>query len=484
MISSFVKSLLLLLAFSPLGGHLLAQDSSYACKINVELKPFKNQWVYLACYYGGIKSLTDSAFLNEEGKTAFIKKDPLPQGVYILASPTKAILFELMMGEDQIFSVYADTLNIDASLRITGSADNDLFVAYSNFLGPRVRSADSIQQKMKDASPAQKATYTSQLQAYNKEIINYRGRVMAEHPQSMLALLFQTLKSVEYPPALATPKTRKDTIAQYRYGKEHYWDGIDFMDGRLVRTPVFENKLSDYLENWISPDADSVIFEFNWMIALGRNDDEMYKYLVGYFVDHYMYPKIMGQDKVFLHVYEQYLSGDTPKANWLNERQMKIIKDRAYMLMANQLGTKAYDIELPDSAGKMKSMYQLQAKYTVVAFWDVHCGKCREEMPRMDTIYNTKWKQRGVKIYAVMVNESSLADWPAYIKQHGPTWVHVHQPAAMRTAEEKAGKPNFRQLYDMRSTPTLFLLDAEKRIIAKNVSLNDLDKLLDQKFAQ
>jgi len=483
MISGSFMRIFFLIALSALSGGLFAQDSS-ACRISVELKPYKNQWVYLACYYGSIKALADSALLNEEGKAVFSKKEHLPQGVYILASPTKSILFELMMGDDQIFDIYADTSNIEATLRITGSIENDQFIAYSNFLGPRARSADSIQQKMKEATPEQKTTYTNKLQQYNKEILDYRERVMTDNPQSLLALLFQTLKSVEYPSALLKPKTRKDTIAQYRYGKEHFWDGIDFMDGRLVRTPVFETKLTDYLQNWISPEADSVIFEFNWMIALGRNDEEMYKYLVGYFVDHYMYPKIMGQDKVFLHVYEQYLSGDSPKANWLNERQMKIIKERAYMLMANQLGIKAYDIQLPDSAGKLKSMYQIKAKYTVVAFWDVHCGKCREEIPRMDTIYNKKWKQRDVKIYAVMVNESSLADWPAYIKQHGPTWVHVHQPEAMRDAEEKAGRPNFRQLYDMRSTPTLFLLDAEKRIIAKNVSLLDLDKLPEQKFSQ
>jgi Domain of unknown function (DUF5106) len=359
MISSYIKSLLPVLAITLYSTGLWAQDSSAACQISVELKPFKNQWIYLACYYGSIKSLSDSALLNEEGKAEFKRKDALPQGVYILASPTKAILFEMMMGEDQVFSVYADTLNIDASLRFTGSADNDLFVAYSNFLGPRVRSADSLQQKIKTATPAQKTTY-------NKEIINYRERVMMDYPRSLLSLLFHTLKSVEYPPTLATPKNRKDTIAQYQYGKEHYWDGIDFMDGRLVRTPVFENKLTDYLENWISPDADSVIFEFNWMIALGRNDDEMYKYLIGYFVDHYMYPKIMGQDKVFLHVYEQYISGDSPKANWLNERQMKIIKDRAYMLMANQLGIKAYDIELPDTTGKLRSTrWWLFGMYTV-----------------------------------------------------------------------------------------------------------------------
>jgi thioredoxin-related protein len=62
--------------------------------------------------------------------------------------------------------------------------------------------------------------------------------------------------------------------------------------------------------------------------------------------------------------------------------------------------------------------------------------------------------------------------------------VHVHQTDAMRAEEEKAGKPNFRQLYDMRSTPTLFLLDKDKRIIAKNLGLEDLDKVLQQKISQ
>ncbi|HSC54195.1 MAG TPA: redoxin domain-containing protein [Phnomibacter sp.] len=476
--------LLLLAACLCVSENLHAQDTATTCTIDVEIKPFQNQWVYLACYYGNIKSLTDSAWLNSDGKGAFKRKELLPQGVYMVVSPQKSILFEMMMGPDQQFSVVADTLNIESSLRISGSADNDLFVDYSKFLAVRVKSADSIQQQMKTATPAEQTKYNARMQQFNRDILNYREKVMNEHPDAVISMLFRTLSMVQYPPALAKPVTKKDTIAQYRYGKEHFWDGIDFMDGRLVRTPVFENKLNDYLENWIAPQADSVIFEFNWMIALGRNDDEMYKYLISYFVDHYMYPKIMGQDKVFLHVYEQYLSGEHPKVDWLNARQMKIITDRALMLMANQLGTKAYDINLPDTAGAMKSMYQVKAKYTVVAFWDVHCGKCREEMPRMDSLYQKKWKSRDVKIYAVMVNETSLTDWPSYIRGTAPGWVHVHQPTTMREAEEKSGTPNFRQLYDMRSTPTLYLLDANKMIVAKNVSLHDLDNLLDLKFAQ
>jgi cytochrome oxidase Cu insertion factor (SCO1/SenC/PrrC family) len=234
----------------------------------------------------------------------------------------------------------------------------------------------------------------------------------------------------------------------------------------------------------VSPEPDSLIYEYNWMIALGRNDPEMEKYLVGYFIDHYMYPKVMGQDKVFLHVYQQYVAGDKPKASWLNERQIKIITERAYMVMANQLGEKAWDMALVDTAGRMRNLYSIKGDYTIVSFWDVHCGKCKEDMPKLDTLYRTKWKGKKVNVYAVMVNESALADWKPFIRKLSPAWIHVHQTDGMRKEEESAGKPNFRQLYDMRSTPTLFLLDSEMRIIAKNISVNDLDKLLQQKLSE
>ncbi len=461
-----------------------ASKQTAGYNIPIQIKPYKNQWVYLAYYYGSIKALADSAYLNPESKGIFKGSKALPQGVYIIASPSKTILVEMLMGKDQDYSIVFDTTNIDGTLKYAGSPDNDQFLAYTSYIAPRARKIDSLRKQMDTAAEANKAHYRNQMQQPNFEIANYRKKVMQQYPESMLGILFNAMKEIELPPDLRKPVTHEDSVKQYRYAKEHYWDGVDFMDGRLVRTPVFENKMDDYLQNWVAPAPDSVIYEFNWMIALGRNDADMFKYLIGYFVDHYMYPKIMGQDKVFLHVYQQYLAGDKPKVDWLNEKQMKIIRERAYMLMANQIGAKAWNMELPDTGGKINSLYNLKATYTVVAFWDVHCGKCREEIPRMDTIYRTDWKGHDVKIYAVMVNEASIADWKPYINEHCAGWTHVHQTDAMRAAEEKEGKPNFRQLYDMRSTPTLFLLDKDKNIIAKNLSLNDLDKILKQKFAQ
>lgn len=451
--------------------------------IPVEIKPYQNQWVYLAYHYGRLKGLADSAYLGPDSKGVFKGNTALQPGIYIVASPSKAILFEMLISEDQHFSLQTDTLKLAQGVHFEGTKDNTDFTTYTQFVQGRVADLELANKILNDSGSTKDAQLEAEqtIMAKNKELEDYRNNYVDKNPESFLAAVFKAMKEHPVPASLQNPKTREDSIAQYRYGKEHYWDDIDLMDGRLVRTPILENKLKNYLSNWVVPDADSIITEFNWMIALGRNDPEMFRYLISYFVDNYMYPRIMGQDKVFLHVYNRYIAGDEPKVDWLNETQMKTIRERAYMVMANQLGAKAWDMSLEDSQGKVQTLYNLKGDYTVVAFWDVHCGKCKEELPKMDSLYQQYWKKENVKIYAVMVAEDNIKDWRPYIADIGKEWTHVHEPKAMREATEKSGKPNFRQLYDMRSTPTLFLLDKDKKIIAKNIGLNDLHNLIQHK---
>jgi thiol-disulfide isomerase/thioredoxin len=464
---------------------LAQQAAPKGYKIELTVKPYQNQWVYLAYYYGGIKGLADSTFLDANSKGVFTGPEPMQQGVYIMASPTKTILFEMLIPKDQDFSIFMDTLSPDASLTFTGSEENNLFISYTRYLGPRAQAIEATKQKMEASADAkEKEALQKEIQQYADEINQFRLDVISKNPESMLALLFKTMQEVPLPAQHQNPKTRADSLAQYRYAKDHYWDNFDFMDGRLVRTPIFENKLKNYINNWVVPDSDSIVYEQNWMMALGRNDPEMSRYLISYFIDNYMYPKIMGQDKVFLHTYERYVANNNPATAWLNEKQRKAITERAYMVMANQLGSPAYDLALVDTAGKMKKLYDLKSTYTVVSFWDPHCGKCREELPKIDSLYKSWWKKNNIEVYAVMVNEEALSDWAPFIRTTGKDWVHVHQTKAMREAEEKAQQANFRQLYDMRSTPTLFLLDKDKKIMAKNIGLEDLNNVLKQKIPQ
>ena len=185
----------------------------------------------------------------------------------------------------------------------------------------------------------------------------------------------------------------------------------------------------------------------------------------------------MGQEKVFLHLFDKYYSkGDTL---WLNEKQRKYIFDRAYSLMANQLNEPAADLNMLDTAGKKETLYEVKAPFTFISFYDPNCGHCKETIPRIDSIYRAKWKGLGVKLVGVNVDEGAMDAWKSFIKEHKlEGWVHMYQPKNKRDEESKNGVANFRQLYDVFKTPTLYLLDDQKRIIGKMLTIEQFDEVL------
>ena len=150
--------------------------------------------------------------------------------------------------------------------------------------------------------------------------------------------------------------------------------------------------------------------------------------------------------------------------------------------MSNLIGEKAADLDMVDSMGKTSTLYQVKADYTVVCFWDPTCGHCREEIPRLDSFYQATWKKAGVKIYAVL-SENEKEKWLEFIQQNNlKDWIHVYQTQKSKEAETLNQRPGFKQLYDVTQTPTLYLLNKEKRIIAKKLSLQQMDDMLKVKL--
>ena len=88
-----------------------------------------------------------------------------------------------------------------------------------------------------------------------------------------------------------------------------------------------------------------------------------------------------------------------------------------------------------------------------------------------------------MKIYAVLSEPDKKADWVKYIQEnHIGSWTNVYATKEMEKATTDAQKPSFRQLYDVIQTPTLFLLDKEKRIIGKKLTWKQFDDLLQTKL--
>jgi len=444
-------------------------------EIKVTLKPYKNQYIYLGHYYGKQLPIIDSALLNEKSEAVFKGDKKLGGGIYLIGYPDRAHNFEIVIDKNQKFSVIADTSKIQ-SVSFQNSPENVEFKGYQQFMMKNGLLIDSLTKKRSKVSAADSININSQIQAVNDKVKVYRNEIISKNGESLLAVLLKAMKEPEVPQN--DPAAKTDSMFAYRYYKKHYWDGVNFYDDRLARTPFFESRIDKYMEQLVYPSADSVIKELDYMLGYASINEEMQKFLLLKFVNRYLNQKYMWEDKVFVHLFEKYFS--QKNYPWLTEAGKKTITNRAYSLMANILGTEAFDIELPDTTGKTTKLYSLQALYTLVVIWDPMCSHCKELIPRLDSAYNAKWKSIGLKFFGLArETDGKKSDWLSFINNnHLNEWTHVYYSKEADVARTSAGIPSYSQLYDVQTFPTLYLLDKDKRIIAKKLTLEQIDEIL------
>jgi thiol-disulfide isomerase/thioredoxin len=460
---------------------LFSQQPGY--EIKVLFKPFKNQYIFLGHYEGKQLPIIDSVLVNDKSEGIFKGEKSLGGGVYLIGYPNKQGFFEFLVGKDQHFSIEADTMDL-RNMIFKNSPDNDLFINYQQYMSVNGKKVDSAQRLLPSAkNKKDSAALTDFIIKTNREIREHRLGIIKKYPDATLSFLLTLLEDPEVPPASQQPGGKYDSSYAWQYYKSHYWDGINFYDDRLVRTPVFENKLDKYFEQVVYPNPDSVIKEIDWMLGYASISEENERFLLMKFVNRYLNMKYMWEDAVFVHLYEKYFAQKTYP--WLTEKGVKTIQDRAYSLMSNILGSPAADIELPDTSGKKITLYNVKSPYTIVVIWDPTCGHCKEIVPRVDSLYEQKWKAEGVKIFAMAKEtDGNRNDWLNFIRQHHlEAWANVYYSKADEKARVDAGIPGYSQLYDVLSFPTLYLLDKDKRIVAKKLSFDQINEVLQQKIS-
>jgi thiol-disulfide isomerase/thioredoxin len=445
--------------------------------IQISLKPYQNTKIYIGTNYGNSRVLADSAILNDKSEGVFESSKKLTPGIYFVVSPKYAILFDFLVDENQKFKIIADTTNLTA-VTIIGSKENDIFKNYSKSMNDIGVQLGEIEKAFKSAINANDST--TLVNKYNdkkKELNDKRQAIMKGQPNTMTAYFLNVMQRPDAP-AIPIVNGKADSTYPFYYVKNHFWDNVVFNDNRLVRTPFFEAKLDEYFKNYVSREPDSIIEEVQYMLTVAKTGNEIYPFLLFKFTNKYITPEFMGQDKVFLHIYQNFFAkGDT---TLLNEASKKSITERAYSMMANQLGLAAPPLVINDINDKKISLYDMTSPYTFVAFWDPTCSHCKEEIPRVDSFYKAIWSKLNVKILSVNINFKELASWKTFIKENKLAgWIHAYQTEADLNKEIQQGKPTtIRQLYDVFKTPTFYLLDANKKIIAKNLSIEQFNDFL------
>ena len=318
-------------------------------QVTLQAPQYKKGIVYLTYYMGPNLNVADSAAISNTGTAIFKGPKKLPGGIYVIVFPDKRLRTEFLIDKEQRINVKADTTDFLNKTFVTGSKENVLYVQYQKYVAQKGQQLETERRAYAlSATTADSALHEKKYNQYNTELNNYRENLLKTQPNSMMAVLLKAMKEPTVP--IARPVTRQDSTFNYHYYKDHYWDGVSFMDERVIRSPFFLTRLERYYRDIVPQISDSIIKDINTKLLLARNSQEMYKFLLNWLTDEYINPKYMGQDAVFVYLFENYHSKGL--TSWLNEKQMDAISRRAYMLMANLIGEKGANLDMIDSSGK------------------------------------------------------------------------------------------------------------------------------------
>lgn len=469
-----MKKLLFLTLFLLLTGGLFAQNTGY--RINVQIKGLSDTSIYFGNYYGKNQMLIDTTKVDKNGKAVFASgpKDTIGGGIYFIVLPNKKY-FEIILDQERKFSLRTDTTDLLKNMIVDGSKENNWFYEYQKYISDKGKTMENIRKnydRIKKSNPKADSIQIleKQMKDLNESVMNYKEEFIKKYPHSFTAKVFEASKDPVAPEAPILSNGRKDSLFVYYWIRDHFWDNFDLSDERLLRTPIFHGKLETYFDKVIIQHPDSIKAECDKVIARTKMNKETFKYTLWYLTNHYETSQVMGFDAIFVYLVNKYYK--TGMATWVSEKVKKNIIDRANKLEPVLLGAVAPNLILVNREKGFTGLHDVNARYTILYFWDPECGHCAKETPKLVEFYNQQKDSLGLKVYAVCTDTSFTRWEKGIIDKHMEKFINVNGT--------RSALGNFHDLYDIYSTPVVYVLDHRKRIIAKRLGVEQIHDYLNR----
>jgi thiol-disulfide isomerase/thioredoxin len=401
----------------------------------------------------------DTSKADANGKVVFEGKTTLPGGLYVILFPGNQKMIELIYsGKENNIALEADTADVNTSIKVTGSKENELFYDYRKELA---KGSKEIEALSKQTTPEAQARIRTIQDGFG----TYRKKLLSENAGSFTSQLLRMSADPEIPaaPKLASGKT--DSMWVFNYYKAHYWDAFDFSDPRIMNTPFLEPKMERYFKNLVVQTPDSIIKDADMIVKKVSANKDLKSWTVFYITNQYENPKTVGTEAVWVYMANKYyLSGEMG----VSEDVKKRIAEKV-TTMKDLLVNKTFPaLTLTDLAGKKVSVQAIEANYTVLFFFAPSCGHCKEASPVLKAFYD-KNKANGIKVMAIST-EHNMEEWKSFVKTY-----HLD---GLINGYDALNQIDFNRKFDVVTTPTIYILDKNKKIIARKMPVEQIEDFL------
>lgn len=430
-------------------------------KIQFKITGFQDSLITIGYHMGSQKYALDTLPVVSE---SFVIEgpEPLKAGLYFVYAPS--YYFEFIVKE-QAFSIQSVFGQGYEDVKVKGSEENELFKEFQITMTDLRKQQIELQNQLKTASTADSLAFQRDITKVGDEIAAFRNKIIEENPGSFLGGFLSLMGEPTVPDfmEIADPQDRK--VKQYRYYRTHYFNKVQLGNPALIRTPLLEPKVMKYFDQIIPQHPDTINTEIDELfIGIGESD-ELYRYWLVSLYNKYQGSKIMGMDKVVVHLMEDYfLSG---RADWIDEDGIKKLRDEVAFKKHSLIGNKAPQMQLVDTTNQPFYFEQIQEPFILLYFYDPDCGHCKKKTPVLVDAYDD-FRSLGVEVVAVCT-VTDVDRWKEYIQETHMEFINLADPGY---------ESNFRVYYDLRSTPKLYLLDQQRRIVAKQLEIEDLKEFV------
>ena len=477
------------------GNRLLAQGYD----LTFQLNGLSDSTVYLARYFFDQVPIVDSSVHVKNGTVRFKGTTSLESGVYIVANQQRnSFYLQFIIDGNQKFKVTADVKDMAKTLKSDDPINNGYY-NYIRYLNAKNAELYSVRDKFKGKKDSAQQVLKEHTRLDN-EIKAYEKNYIDKNSSSFVSGMLK-LKREHY--ALDVPKAangRPDSLYQYFYYRDHYFDEINFKDDRLLNTPFFAEKIKAYFDGIVPQQPDSVIKDFDNMMRRCTPGSNVFNTLIGHYTYQFetnkemlfdQYGKSQSFEKVFVHLCENYIVNGKTGGYYDAETVVKI-KERIEIIKnllpgsrlpefygidtangakvlkmgfdtarTSEVATELYRKNQSTIVQMLRPLTMTRAKYLVVVFWAADCGHCKTAVPTLSKEIRKLQETVDVKVVAVQTKEELYKEWKKFIVENKlDNFYHLFDPIHINNLKEK---------FDITATPVIYLLDQDYRILAKKI---------------
>lgn len=254
-------------------------------------------------------------------------------------------------------------------------------------------------------------------------------------------------------PAALAPEERVEWL------RWHYWDNFDFADttflARADTLQLFE-AYARYVQLLFSAPTDGAPMD-----SLMRRA-AVSRPMLDYFA--MLADRVLGDpnsplrnDEFYIPVLRAQLSSP-----WYDEYERLAPEYRLSLASQNRIGEQANDFRYTLASGATGTLYGLRAEYVLLFINNPGCPMCREirEAISASPMLTELIEHGRLRVLALYPDEN-LDEWRAYREQIPASWINAYDDGCV--LREKG-------LYDLSAIPSLYLLDAQKRVLVKDAT--------------